>query len=260
MSALPRLMVAPTGARRSKADHPALPVTLPEIIDAARACAAAGADGLHLHLRDADGAHVLDAGLYREALAALHAALPGLAVQITTEAAGLYGPAHQRQVTLDSGAPLVSAAVREIAADTPPDIVAGFYAECATRGIAVQHILYDSEDLALLARLLPADLLRDPALQVIFVLGRYSRDLESDPQDLEPFLTALRTWRLSPDWAVCAFGRKETACLLGAHRAGGKLRVGFENSLWNADGRLAHDNTERVREVLRACAEDTRPI
>ena len=34
----PFVMVAPTGARRSKADHPALPITLPEIVATAAAC------------------------------------------------------------------------------------------------------------------------------------------------------------------------------------------------------------------------------
>lgn len=32
MSPLPRLMVAPNGARLTKADHPQLPITIPEIV------------------------------------------------------------------------------------------------------------------------------------------------------------------------------------------------------------------------------------
>ena len=51
------------------------------------------------------------------------------------------------------------------------------------------------------------------------------------------------------DWAVCAFGQGETASLRAAHAAGGKLRVGFENSLVNEDGSIARDNAERVRAV-----------
>jgi uncharacterized protein (DUF849 family) len=30
--------------------------------------------------------------------------------------------------------------------------------------------------------------------------------------------------------------------------------VGFENSLWHEDGRLARDNADRVRAVMAACA------
>ncbi|MGX0902661.1 3-keto-5-aminohexanoate cleavage enzyme [Roseovarius sp. MBR-79] len=252
MTPLPRLMVAPTGARRSKADHPALPVTLPEIVETAQACLDAGADGLHLHLRDGAGRHLLDAGAYREALDELRQTVPAMTLQITTEAAGLYAPPHQRAVALEAGADLVSVALREMAAEA--EAAPGFYAACAARGVAVQHILYDAGDFELLARLLPPDILTAPDLQLIFVLGRYSAGQESDARDLAPFLDRLRTREAPADWAVCAFGRSETACLLAAHAAGGKLRVGFENSLWHADGRLARDNADRVcalRDALR---------
>ncbi len=251
MRALPRLMIAPNGARRGKADHPALPVTLPEIVETARACHAAGADGLHLHLRDAEGRHLLDAGAYREALAELRRAVPEMAVQVTTEAAGAYAPPVQRAVALGSGADLVSVALREMAAEEAE--APGFYAACAERGIAVQHILYDAADFDLLTRLVPEGLRDAAGLQMIFVLGRYSDGQESDARDLAPFLERLATREAPADWALCAFGRAETDCLRAAHAAGGKLRVGFENSLWHADGCVARDNAERVRAVVEVC-------
>ena len=63
--ALPRLMVAPNGARRTKADHQAIPVMIPETVETAKSCAAAGAGAMHLHVRDTEQRHVLDAGMYR---------------------------------------------------------------------------------------------------------------------------------------------------------------------------------------------------
>lgn len=249
MTSLPRLMVAPNGARRMKVDHPALPITLPEIMETARDCAVAGADGLHLHLRDAEGRHVLDAGLYREALTELRAAVPDMALQITTEAVGRFAAPYQRAVALEAGAGLVSAALREMIKDTDYAVTQGFYLECEARSIAVQHIMYCPAEFDLLAHLLPVEMLRDPQLQLIFVLGRYSKTQESAPSDLYPFIKRMERMRLNPDWSVCAFGRAETACLLEADRLGGKLRVGFENSLRNADGGVAQDNAERVREV-----------
>ena len=106
---LPSLMVAPNGATKTKTDHPALPITLDEVAETARACMAAGADGLHLHLRDIEGGHLLDSGAYREALEHLARELPAIPVQITTEAGGRYDPGHQKYVALHSGARLVSA-------------------------------------------------------------------------------------------------------------------------------------------------------
>ena len=259
MRALPRLMVAPNGARRGKADHPALPMTLPEIVETARACWAAGADGLHLHLRDAQGQHLLDAAAYAEALTALRRAVPDMALQITTEAAGLYAPPHQRAVALDAGADLVSVALREMAAPPHDAEAPAFYAACADRGIAVQHILYEAGDFDLLDRLVPPGLKDAPDLQLIFVLGRYSTGQQSAPHDLDPFFARLTERATPADWAVCAFGRAETACLEAAHAAGGKLRVGFENNLLNDDGTQARDNAARVAEIRAIMADHHKP-
>ena len=47
------ITVAPTGAETAKADAPALPVTLDELVATAEACEAAGAGLIHVHIRDA---------------------------------------------------------------------------------------------------------------------------------------------------------------------------------------------------------------
>lgn len=258
MTALPRIMVAPNGARRGKADHPALPVTLAELVTDARACRAAGADGLHLHLRDGDGRHLLDAGAYREALAALAEALPGWPVQITTEAVGRYSPAHQRQIARSSGARAISIALREMLAEGETLAAANLYRDLSADGVDVQHIVYSADEVDQLAQLLPTDMLRAPSLQVLFVLGRYTSGQTSDPSMLIPFLDRLAWYGLTPDWAVCAFGQGETACLLAARAAGGKMRVGFENSLVHPDGQIARDNADRVTALIAALADQNR--
>lgn len=254
MPRLPHLMVAPNGATKTKADHPALPVTLAEITETAVACHAAGADGLHLHLRDEAGRHLLDAGAYREALSHLRAEVPGLTVQITTEAAGIYEPPHQRDVALQSGADLVSISVREMLRDDA-DVTSQFYKDCAAAGISLQHILYDLADAEALVGVLSDQQIRDPDLQLLFVLGRYTANQSSDPEMLLPFTDWLAAKEIAPDWMVCAFGAGETACLKAARAVGGKQRVGFENSLWHGDGHVARNNAERVSEIARQVSD-----
>ena len=56
---LPRLMVAPNGARLTDDDHPAVPVTIPQIVTTAQECASAGARAMHFHVRGDDKAHIL---------------------------------------------------------------------------------------------------------------------------------------------------------------------------------------------------------
>ncbi len=250
MSGLPNLMVAPNGARHTKADHPALPMTLGESISTARACFSAGADGLHLHLRTKDGRHLLDAGLYREAVGEMRVAVPGMAVQITTEAVGIYCPGQQMHIARHSGADLVSVSVRELMREQDHRQLARFYRETADRKILIQHILYDVSDLVRLKKVLPSELYQSDGLQLLFVLGKYGDSGSAMPQVLDLYLDQLTRDRITPDWAVCAFGPSETRCLRYARKKGGKLRLGFENSFWNDDGSLAESNAERIEDLL----------
>jgi uncharacterized protein (DUF849 family) len=82
---------------------------------------------------------------------------------------------------------------------------------------------------------------------------------QSAPHDLDPFFARLTERATPADWAVCAFGRAETACLKAAHAAGGKLRVGFENNLVNDDGNPARDNADRVAEIRAVMANQHTP-
>lgn len=248
-AALPEIMVAPNGARRTTADHPALPVTIPQTVATAKACFEAGAGGIHAHVRDAEQAHVLDAGLYSELVAELAREVPDMAVQITTEAVGRYTPEEQRAVVRAVMPKMVSVALREMIPDADTSEAARFYQWAHEARIAVQHILYAPNEVSSLEELVASGVIPGDDLQCLFVLGRYAKDQESDPLDLLPFLDTLKMSTLTADWAVCAFGRGETAALQAAFAAGGKARVGFENSLWNADGSLAADNAERVREI-----------
>ncbi len=252
MKPLPKIMVAPNGARRNKTDHPQLPITLDDIVSTAVDCWAAGAGGIHLHVRDEQGRHVLDAALYREAIEHLARAVPDMLVQITTEAVGLYSPQQQRDVVSEVMPESVSISIAEMWRDGDTSAVVDFYRWCDAADIAVQHILYNHEDLALLKHLLSLCPFRQP-IQLLFVLGRYAKDQQSQVADLQVFTDwlakAKAQEKLQADWAVCAFGTSETACLHAAHLLGAKLRVGFENALWNADGSLASSNAERVREI-----------
>ncbi len=251
MMSLPRLMVAPNGARKTKADHPALPVTIQETVEAAKACFDAGADGLHAHLRDADQKHVLDAGHYQELLAELRLTVPKMQIQITTEAVGQYQPPEQIALVKQVMPESVSVSTKELLSTGDQKAAADFYVWAHDQHIAVQHILYDTNDLATFYHLCIDHNIDHHNAQLLFVLGRYTIDQQSDPSMLTPFLHHLAEIDMIADWAVCAFGINETECLIRADRLGGKMRIGFENNELNPDGSIAKDNAERVATLKR---------
>ena len=254
---LPRLMVAPNGARRGPSDHPALPLTDDALIETAIACQQAGADGIHLHLRDDAGRHLLDAGRYQILLDRLADETPTKYLQVTSEAAGVYEPDEQRAMIRQLRPAHVSVALREMLRKPEDGPTArDFYHWASDNGVAIQHILYTPDEVRAFVDACERDLIPGPAWQLIFVQGSYATGADETvllEQFLQPLVDAGRLSQT--DWMVCAFGKQETACLVRAAELGGKARVGFENSLWNADGTVARDNAERVREVHNALIE-----
>ncbi len=250
---LPRLMVAPNGARRMKADHPALPIELDELVATAVACHQAGAQGIHLHVRDETAQHSLDVGLYREAVAAVEQAVPEFFVQVTSEAAGRFGVETQMQMIRDLRPNSVSLALRELLR-APVDVAGAFYRWARDEGVCIHHIAYSPQELGQILDGIDDGLIPGADHQLQLVLGSYDGTVPSRPEDLGAYEALLdpRQGDLDLDWMMCAFGSAETACLVETARRGGKLRVGFENSLWNADGSMAKDNAERVAEVVAA--------
>ena len=255
MRPLPNLMVAPNGARRGKADHPALPISLDELVATAITCHKAGADGIHIHVRDENDEHSLDVGLYREALAAIETAVPGFFLQVTSEAAGRFGPEAQMNMIKELRPSSVSLAFSELM--RPPvetDMATAFYAWAANNGVCIHHITYSPDELRAFLKAVEHGVIPGKTHQLQLVLGSYAGIEPSRPSGLDSYKAIMdaREGDFSLDWMVCAFGSSETECLVETARRGGKLRVGFENSLWNADGKFAEDNAERVRNVWAA--------
>lgn len=248
------IAVAPNGARKTKADHPALPTTPAELADTAARCLDAGASMIHLHVRDDDQQHSLDVSAYREAIQAIRARVGGeLIIQVTTEAVGIYTPAQQMAMVQELEPEAVSLAIRELCHDDAHEEIAGkFFGWLHKAGISPQYILYSAEDVTRFNRLRAKGVIPGERPFVLYVLGRYSAGQTSEPGDLLPFLAAAQ--ETEQDWAMCAFGPREGACALTAAGLGGHCRVGFENNMRLASGDVAGGNADLVAQVADQAA------
>ena len=250
-SKLPELMVAPNGARKTKKDHPNLPITISEIVEEACICFNHGANAIHAHVREKNERHSLDTGLYNELIKELKVKVPDLAVQITTEAVGRYSPNEQFEVVKKLSPESASVAFTEMLPDIKDyKLAKKFYEFSIDNNIQVQHILYSFEDLRLFIQAIKLKIIPSINLQVLYVLGRYDKDFQSKTEDLNPFIQEHKTIISFTEWGVCAFGEAETDCLMKSYSLGGKARVGFENNFKNADGTIANSNAERVSEIV----------
>jgi len=245
------VIAAPNGARLDKAGHRSVPLTTRELAACSEDLVAVGVAVLHLHVRDNQGDHVLDAARYRDAILAIRERVGDrLVIQVTTEAVGRYDRWHQMTLVRQLRPEAVSVALRELCPDTASEVEAGeFFRELADRGTWPQYILYSPAEAIRFERLRREGFFGTSSPFALFVLGRYSDSLRGDPAELDAFLAAFEAGAFP--WAICCFGPAEAEAVKRAATVGGHVRIGFENNRTLPDGTLARDNAQLVAAELR---------
>ena len=253
------ITVAPTGAESPKEANPALPVTLDELVVAARESQAAGAAMIHVHVRDAAGLPTLDLARLREAVAAVRASTE-LIVQLSTGGA-VTDPFQARLAVLDAEPDSCSLTTGTVnfgddVFTNPWPFVAELYQQTQARGILPEFELFELGHVTALNRLL--DEYGPPAgghVHADFVMG-----VPGGMPGTAPVLAA-GVAMLPPGatWSATGVGRSSLPVMLAALSLGGNLRVGMEDTLSYGPKRPARDNAELVERAARLAAESFRP-
>lgn len=253
------ITVAPTGAELAKADHPALPTTLDELVATARDCAAAGAGMIHVHLRDEQDRSCLDVGKLKEAVAAIRAETD-LLVQLST-GGGVHDSFEQRLAVLDAepdSCSLTCGTVNfgdEVFANPWPFIVA-LHQRAQERGVVSEFELFDLGHVATLHRLL--DTYGPPAT------GRVHADLVMGvpggmPGTAQALVAVVQALPPGATFSATGVGRTALPVAFAALAAGGHLRVGLEDTVTFARGRPVRDNAELVERAAALADLAQRP-
>jgi uncharacterized protein (DUF849 family) len=240
------ITVAPTGAETDKSDAPALPVTLDELVATAKACEAAGAGLIHVHIRDADARPTLDLGRLRDTVAALREGTD-LVVQLSTGGA-VTDPYENRLRVLDADPDSCSLTCGTVnfGSDVfmnPWDFMVELYRKTQALEIVPEFELFDLGHVAALNRLLDTEgLPYGGKVHCDLVLGVPG----GAPGTAESVVTMARMLPAGATWSATGVGRSTMPVALAALSAGGHLRVGMEDTLTYAPGRPVRDNAELV--------------
>src|SRR3954464_11314499 len=151
------ITVAPTGAEVSKADVPALPVTLDELVQTAKECEALGASIIHVHIRDADAQPTLDQGRLRATVAALRDSTD-LIVQLSSGGA-VTDPESDRLAVLDAAPEMASCTMGTVNFGDAVflnrwDFIVELHTRMQEKGILPEYEIFDLGQLSTLGRLL----------------------------------------------------------------------------------------------------------
>lgn len=275
---------AVTGGIHTPTMSDALPVTPDEIAEQAIAAAEAGASILHLHARDPEtGRPTPDPDVFmrflprikqstdavvnittgggmkmtlEERLAAPLAAKPEMcSLNMGSINFGIFGMADRYDHwKYEWEEPYLRQTTDYIFRNTFLDIERVIRELGETLGTRFEHECYDVGHLYNLAHFVDRGMIKPPFfVQLIFgILGGIGTDMRNLLFMKE---TADRLFGSDYRWSVLAAGRHQMPFAVQAAMMGGNVRVGLEDSLYIAKGRLAKSNAEQVAKIRNLVEE-----
>jgi 3-keto-5-aminohexanoate cleavage enzyme len=257
MTAGTLITVAPTGAESAKADVPALPVTLEELVTTAKECEALGAAVIHVHIRDGEARPTLDLGRLRETVGALREHT-SLVVQLSSGGA-VSDPEADRLAVLDAGPEMASCTMGTVNFGDDVflnrwEFIVELHTRMQDRGVLPEYEIFDLGHLVSLRRLL--DRYGLPAgghVHVDFVMG-VPGGMAGTAETLVAARQLLRDLPEGTTFSATGVGRTTLPVMLAALSAGGHLRVGMEDTLTYAKGQPVESNMQLVARAV-SCAQ-----
>jgi 3-keto-5-aminohexanoate cleavage enzyme len=240
------ITVAPTGAESAKADVPALPVTLDELVATARECEAVGASIIHVHIRDEQARPTLDLGRLKDTVAALRSET-SLIVQLSSGGA-VTDPEEHRLRVLDAEPDMASCTMGTVnfGADVFMNrwaFIVELHQRMQERQIVPEYEIFDLGHLASLAKLLDKyGLPYGGHVHCDLVMGVPG----GMPGTTQALVAAVQALPAGATFSATGVGRSTLPVLLAALSTGGHLRVGMEDTLTYAPGQPVESNAQLV--------------
>jgi 3-keto-5-aminohexanoate cleavage enzyme len=243
------ITVAPTGAESAKADVPALPVSLEELVATAKECEAVGASVIHVHVRDEATLPTLDPARLRAAVDALRDSTD-LIIQLSSGGA-VTDPESARLAVLDAGPEMASCTMGTVNFGDDVflnrwEFIVDLHSRMQDRAIVPEYEIFDLGHVTSLVRLL--DKYGLPAgghVHVDFVMG-VPGGMPGTTETLVACKAALRDLPDGTTFSATGVGRSTLPVMLASLSAGGHLRVGMEDTVTYAKGQPVENNAQLV--------------
>jgi uncharacterized protein (DUF849 family) len=225
--------------RRTRNEHPNIPLTPEQLAREGASATMAGAQSLHVHPRAPDGAETFEPRAHAAAIGALRQACPGIEISVTT---GFWvtGDAKKRLDAIHAWTELPDTASVNISEPGAADLCRvltdlGIRVEVGIAGVDDARTLIKSGVAPLCTRVL-IEIEGEPSGAIVEI-SAIDAQLEGAGIDL-PKLEH-------------GYGRATWAILDRAFRLGHDVRIGFEDTLVFADGQPAKTNGELVEACLQ---------
>ena len=255
------ICVAITGSVPTKADNPAVPITVGEQIESTHAAFEAGAAIAHCHVRNDDQTPTSNPERFARLKEGLETHCPGMIIQFSTggrsgagAARGGMLPLRPDMASLTVGSNNFPTRVYE----NPPDLVDWLASEMLVHDIKPEIEAFDLSHIFQSVKMAADGRLKGP-LYVQFVMG-VKNAMPVDRQVFDFYVQTLT--RLAPDAEWCGAGIGAGQLILNEWciEAGGHARTGLEDNVRLDRETLAPSNAALVQRAAEICARVGRPV
>ena len=241
------------GAETTRAQHPGLPVTPEEIAAAAEEAYRAGASIMHLHVRNDDGTPTSDVKVFKKAIDLIRKKCDAVIEISTGGAVGMSPEERIAPVSLKPDMASLDCGTINFGNDyiinTLP-IIRQFAAEMNKHGVKPVLECFDVSQVQSSHILIKEGLLKPPYYYGfgMNVLGALNYSVKTMCYMID---------QMPPEsyYTVVGIGRTQLPAIYAAIASGGFIRVGFEDNIYYAKGRLAKSNAELVERAARLAKE-----
>lgn len=256
------ICVAITGSLPTKANNPAVPITIAEQVESTQEAFEAGASIAHCHVRDDEGKPSSDPERYGRLKEGLEKHCPGMIVQLST--GGRSGAGQARGAMLSLRPDMASLAVGSNNFPTrvyenAPDLVDWLAAQMVTHGVKPEIEAFDLSHILKAHEMWQRGQIVDrPYVQ--FVMGvKNAMPVDRDVFDYY-IRTVKRLFGENAPWCAAGIGSNQIVLNEWAIAAGGHARTGLEDNVRLDRDRLAPSNAALVQRAAELCRKYGRPV
>ncbi|MEJ6394174.1 3-keto-5-aminohexanoate cleavage protein [Gymnodinialimonas sp. 2305UL16-5] len=256
------ICVAITGSLPTKANNPAVPISVAEQVESTHAAFEAGASILHAHVRNDDQTPSSDPDRFARLKEGVTRHCPGMIIQFST--GGRSGAGRERGGMLPLRPDMASLSVGSNNFPTrvyenPPDLVDWLAAEMVEYGVKPEIEAFDLSHIFKAAQMHRDGQIADtPYVQ--FVMG-VKNAMPADRHVFDIYIeTVVRFFGADAPWCAAGIGPNQIVLNEWAIAAGGHARTGLEDNVRLDRDTLAPSNAALVTRAAEICARHNRPV
>ena len=255
------ICVAITGSVPTKADNPAVPVTIEEQIESTHEAWEAGASIAHCHVRNPDQTPTSDPELYGRLQEGIAKHCPGMIMQMST--GGRSGNGRERGGMLPLRPDMASLSVGSNnfpgrVYQNDPELVEWLSSEMLKYDVKPEIEAFDLSHILQAIAMAKAGKLATP-LYVQFVMG-VKNAMPADKEVFDFYVHTMKTRAPDAAWCAAGIGPNQIKVNEWSIAAGGHTRTGMEDNVRLDRDTLAPSNAALVRRAAELCEKYERPV